>query len=142
MAEKWPSNHQKPFFNIYMMFGQHFKHFFKNRKKSIFKIFFRICINKIGRILIFRPEIGQKSLELEKPSGGFTTNTPPSNRFSGFEGGGVFSEKFLLKFTFFETICVFYFLLVYPTKVNKKLRKIQSTMDLGGNLRHMRVLTC
>ena len=40
MAGKWPQNHQKTFFNIYMMFGQHFKHFFKNRKKSILKNFF------------------------------------------------------------------------------------------------------
>ena len=40
MAGKWPQNHQKTFFNIYMMFGQHFKHFFKNRKKSIFEKFF------------------------------------------------------------------------------------------------------
>ena len=40
MARKWPQNHQNTFFNIYMIFGQHFKHFFKNRKKSIFENFF------------------------------------------------------------------------------------------------------
>ena len=40
MAEKLSSNHRKSFFNIYMMFGQHFKHFFKNRKKIDFKHFF------------------------------------------------------------------------------------------------------
>ena len=48
MAEKWPQNHRKPFFNIYMMFGQHFKHFFKNRKKSIFKIFFGFASTKLA----------------------------------------------------------------------------------------------
>ena len=40
--------------------------FSKIEKNRFLKIFFRICINKIGRILIFRPEIGQKNLELEK----------------------------------------------------------------------------
>ena len=40
--------------------------FSKIEKNRFWKIFFRICINKIGQILIFRPEIGQKNLEIEK----------------------------------------------------------------------------
>ena len=50
----------------YIMFTHHLSHFLKNRKKSILKIFFQICINKIAKIFDFRPKFGEINLGADK----------------------------------------------------------------------------
>ena len=61
-----PSKCSKHISSQYLEFISILDHFLKNRKKSIFEIFFGSCINKIGRISIFRPKIGPKSFGIEK----------------------------------------------------------------------------
>ena len=137
-----------------MMFGQHFKHFFKNRKKSILKIFFRICINKIGRILIFRPEIGQKNLELEKtyPSPFQKNFLPlirtqvdfqhyfcsgvPFSRFSILLRLGHFGHKKLhiyIKFYFFQNLQNLSFLSIYTLLGKFSARKKIWRFEITSN---------
>ena len=66
MVPNSPPKCSKHISNQYSMFTSILDHFWKNRKKSIFEKKIRPCINKIGWIYFFRPNIGQISFGIEK----------------------------------------------------------------------------
>ena len=59
MAGNWLLGRQKVFFNQILIYTSLLNVFLKNRKKSIFQIFFKIFRQKMAEISADRPEIGQ-----------------------------------------------------------------------------------